>query len=448
MVATRSQACAPWARTLARLTGHVRCPGCGRAWAIADAIGDGAGAQPVHVPVDQDPDGGLQGVLFEMDPDGGTGDRRSGGVSAATVADAVAGFPPAPGRKLARMQVAARVLWRADGDAVDALTLVAGGEAAVAAGGSDGVRVRDLVSGAQAGPLLAGAAVAVASLARPDGNAVIAAAGDDGALRWWDAPTGRPLDGAEAAGATPVLSLAPVLMPALACAPGQIAGPLAGFRDGRTMLAAGDAAGVVRLWDPATRLPVTALFQRSGRSVVSMTAVTFVDHPPWRGTDLVAMYDDLLVDVWPTGSVRGSLSAMAPGVGKLAAVGHRHITGAGVSPRRLGHRQPVLLADRNGMVSMWETFGIRLSDPLPPDPAHREVTGIAVLPGTGDGIAVVTASHADGNLRIWDPRRGSTALLPLSIRPRCLLTAGDALIIGHEDGLLALSLTTSTPEGK
>ena len=448
MVATRSQACAPWARTLARLTGHVRCPGCGRAWAIADAIGDGAGAQPVHVPVDQDPDGGLQGVLFEMDPDGGTGDRRSGGVSAATVADAVAGFPPAPGRKLARMQVAARVLWRADGDAVDALTLVAGGEAAVAAGGSDGVRVRDLVSGAQAGPLLAGAAVAVASLARPDGNAVIAAAGDDGALRWWDAPTGRPLDGAEAAGATPVLSLAPVLMPALACAPGQIAGPLAGFRDGRTMLAAGDAAGVVRLWDPATRLPVTALFQRSGRSVVSMTAVTFVDHPPWRGTDLVAMYDDLLVDVWPTGSVRGSLSAMAPGVGKLAAAGHRHITGAGVSPRRLGHRQPVLLADRNGMVSMWETFGIRLSDPLPPDPAHREVTGIAVLPGTGDGIAVVTASHADGNLRIWDPRRGSTALLPLSIRPRCLLTAGDALIIGHEDGLLALSLTTSTPEGK
>lgn len=60
----------------------------------------------------------------------------------------------------------------------------------------------------------------------------------------------------------------------------------------------------------------------------------------------------------------------------------------------------------------------------------------------------MTASHADGNLRIWDPQRGSTALLPLSIRPRCLLTAGDALIIGHEDEILALSLTTSTAEGK
>ena len=53
---------------------------------------------------------------------------------------------------------------------------------------------------------------------------------------------------------------------------------------------------------------------------------------------------------------------------------------------------------------MWETFGIRLSDPLPRDPAHREVTGTAVLPGAGDGITVVTASRADSNLRIWDPR--------------------------------------------
>jgi hypothetical protein len=96
---------------------------------------------------------------------------------------------------------------------------------------------------------------------------------------------------------------------------------------------------------------------------------------------------------------------------------------------------------------MWETFGIRLSDPLPPDPAHREVTGIAVLPGTGDGITVVTASRADCNLRIWEPQHGSAALLPLSVRPRCLLNAGDALVIGHDNGLLTLSLTIGTVEG-
>jgi len=288
-----------------------------------------------------------------------------------------------------------------------------------------------MASGSRTGLLLASPAVAVASLTLPDGTAVIAAAGDDGSLRWWDAPACRPLDGAAAVGAAPVLSLASVLMPApvltSASAPGGLAGRLAGLRDGRTVLAAGDADGVVRLWDPVTRVPVTTLFQRPGRRVVAMTAVNLANHPPWRGTDLVAVYNDLLVDVWHSGSVNGTLSAMAPGAGKLAAVGHQRIIGAGVSPRRLGYRQPVLLADRNGTVSMWETFGTRLSDPLPPDPAHREITGTAILPGAGDGITVVTASRADRNLRIWEPQRGSAALLPLSIRPRCLLTAGDAL---------------------
>jgi hypothetical protein len=94
---------------------------------------------------------------------------------------------------------------------------------------------------------------------------------------------------------------------------------------------------------------------------------------------------------------------------KLAAVGHSHIIGAAASPRQLGYRQPVLLADRNGTVSMWETFGVRLSDPLPPDSVHREVIGIAVLPRTGDGIAVVqragqTATCGYGNRCAAAPR--------------------------------------------
>ena len=109
MVATRSEASAPWARTLARLAGHVRCPGCDRVWAIADAMGGGAGAEPVSVTDDQNPDGGLQGVLFQMEHDGGTAGPRSGRVWAAAVADEVAGFPPAPGRRLASARVASRV---------------------------------------------------------------------------------------------------------------------------------------------------------------------------------------------------------------------------------------------------------------------------------------------------------------------------------------------------
>ena len=446
MVATRSQASAPWARTLARLAGHVRCLDCGRVWAIADAMDDGGSARPVHVADEPGLDGGLQGVLFEMDQDDGAGDEGSGRIWPATVADGVAGFPPSPRRKLARAQVTARVLWRIDGEAVDGLTLVTGRQAAIAAGGSEGVRVRDLHDGSQAGPLLAGRVVAVTSLALADGNAIIAAAGDDGSLRWWDASTGRLISGAALAAAAPVLSLAPVLMPALPRATGEVATRLDSLRDGRTVLAAGDTAGVVSVWDPATRMPVAALFQRPRRRVVSMTAVNFVNHSPWRGTDLVALYDDLLVDVWQSGSAHSNLSTMAPGTDRLAAAGHGHITGAAVSPSRLGYRQPVLLADRNGTVSMWETFGTRLSDSLPPDPAHREVTGITVLPGTGDGITVVTASQADCNLRIWEPLRGSATLLPLGIRPRCLLNAGDALVIGHDNGLLSLSLAIGTPD--
>ena len=94
---------------------------------------------------------------------------------------------------------------------------------------------------------------------------------------------------------------------------------------------------------------------------------------------------------------------MAPG----AASSPQSATGASSAPAYhpddWGYRRPVLLADRNGTVSMWETFGIRVSDPLPRDPAHREVTGTVVLPGAGDGITVVTASRADSNLRIWEP---------------------------------------------
>lgn len=125
---------------------------------------------------------------------------------------------------------------------------------------------------------------------------------------------------------------------------------------------------------------------------------------------------------------------------KFLAVGHRHIIDVGVSPERLGHRRPVLLADRDGTVSMWETYGTRLGDPLPPDPAHDDVVGIAALPEAGGGIVVATVSRASRSLRVWQPLRGAAALVPLDVRPRCLLGAGDVLVIGHDDGLLAMSL--------
>ena len=436
MVSTRP-ASASWARTLARLTGHVRCLNCGRAWAIADAMHDGAGAEPTVIADARLPDGCVQDALFQVSQEDCAEDPGTGGVWPETVADRVAGFRPAPGRTLTRARLSARLLWSADEGAATALALVAGqNTAAVAAGGSAGVTLRHAASGAQAGPRLAAPARAIASVALPGGAAVIAAAGDDGSLRWRDAATGEPLDGTSGHGTAPALSLAPVMMPGRT---GMIPQALAGLR-GRTMLAVGDADGTVQLWDPVTRAPLSPLFRRPGRRVVSLTAVDFTNQPPWDGTDLIAVYGDLLVDVWESASVHGRLSAMAPDPAKLAAAGHQHVIAAAVSPRRLGYRRPVLLADRNGTVSMWETFGVRLADPLPPDPAHREVTAIAVLPGPGDGITVLTASHADSNLRAWQPLNGSAMLMPCNVRPCCLLTTSETLIIGHDHGLLALSL--------
>lgn len=107
MVATRSAA-APWARTLARLAGHVRCHGCDKVWAIADVLGmddDGYKAAPVDIT---------------------TAGPLSGDIWPEAIADAITGFLPSPRRTLAHADVSARVAWRVEGDPVDSVTVTAG----------------------------------------------------------------------------------------------------------------------------------------------------------------------------------------------------------------------------------------------------------------------------------------------------------------------------------
>jgi hypothetical protein len=102
---------------------------------------------------------------------------------------------------------------------------------------------------------------------------------------------------------------------------------------------------------------------------------------------------------WPPGT---HLVDNGADMRKLAAAGHWRLIDVAVSPRRLGHRKPVLLAVRNGTVSMWETFGIRLGDPFRPTRRPARLSGIVALPGPDYGITVVTASRAEPSLRIWD----------------------------------------------
>jgi hypothetical protein len=201
---------------------------------------------------------------------------------------------------------------------------------------------------------------------------------------------------------------------------------LAGLRDGRTVLAVGDSTGAVRLCHPSTRAPYGTLFERPGRTVVGMIFIQ-ADFPgAFLARDLVIVYGDLTVDVWSPNAVDGERSVMAPALDRLHANGHSRIVA--VCPGTDGPRT-ILLADRDGTVSMWVPFGVRLSDPLPPDPAHYDVVAIAASAGL-----VVTAGRASRNLRIWQPLSGRVSLVPLAFAPEWLTFRDTTLIAGHADG--------------
>jgi len=203
---------------------------------------------------------------------------------------------------------------------------------------------------------------------------------------------------------------------------------LAGLRHGRTLLAVGDANGAVRLCDPSTRTPYGTLFERPGRPVAGMI-FTQTD-----SRDLVVVYGDLTVDVWSPDAVDGERSTMAPPPDRLRANGHTRIVAVCPSTG-LGFRTPVLLADGDGTVSMWAPFGVRLTDPLPPDPAHYDVVAVAASAGL-----VVTAGRASRNLRIWQPSSGKSSLVALAFAPEWLTFTGAILITGNADGAVGFSV--------
>jgi len=199
---------------------------------------------------------------------------------------------------------------------------------------------------------------------------------------------------------------------------------LAKLWDGRTLLATGHADGTVHLRDPSSRSSVVELWRREGQPVTDMTF----------GENLVVVYGSLDVDVWSPIAVSGERSSMAPKPGHLHANGHRHLVAVCLAAD-LGYRKPILLADRNGTVSMWETFGVRLGDPLPPDPQHRDVFAIAASAGF-----VVTASLADANLRIWQPLSNICTLVPLQAAPQWLNFTGYTLTVGLITGPISFSV--------
>jgi hypothetical protein len=394
MVAAKGEV--EWARTLARLIGHFECGECGEVFALADAIGDEA-------------------VTGEAAPPGTVVTADANGFRLVAAPSIVDGSGVEP-------------VWRGDGGPVDAVALVAAD--VLASGGPDGTVTVWNHGGGLATRV--GAVTCLATLPLPDGSVVLAVGGASGAVDWWDPATGQPL-GEPENGAVPITAMAPIAMPDDRC--DRATGWLAELRDGRVLLATGDAEGAVRLWDPVSRQPLGQVYRREGRPVVALSVVDLRDLPHWDGGDLVALYGDRTVDIWSSAAVFGEPSTMAPAAEKLAAAGHEHLIAVAVAHRVEGHKFPVLLADRNGTVTRWETFGVRLGDPLPPDPAHDDVVGIATVGGL-----VVTASAANRNLRLWRPDTGGTRLVSLDVTPRCLLGYGSRVAVGHDKGVLSLAV--------
>jgi len=398
-----------WARTITRLAGHYRCVSCEDVYSIGDVIAEDGYAEPVG------PE-----ELDELD--------------FATVADAN-GFQPAPGGWPAPETLpAVSVRWSAPGGAVDTLAAVTLADArSVLCGlGPAGLRRFDLDTGEPlpgddaAPPVTGSAAVTLA-----DGRTLVVAGGDG--LHRWDAATGRPLEARPADVA--IRAVAPVVVPR----PAHGRHPedpawLAGLRDGRTVLVTGHADGSVQLRDPATAEPLGELYRTDEPPVHALISVPDESF----GDQVVTLSGDLTVDVWSSAAVTGRRSSMAPPAAKLAAIGHRSLAAVAGGPR-----SPLLLADRDGRVSVWETFGVRLGDALPPDPAHRDVVGVAGLTTVDGTLVVATASATDPGLRLWTPSTGGVALVPLAAAPRTLWGAGTLLVVGTDTGVVAFDLLGS-----
>jgi WD40 repeat protein len=413
---------APWARTIARLAGHFQCDQCDEVWNLADVLGDGnSDAEPLDIST----------------------------LDAATVADG-AGFKPAPGPRVAS-DLTVEQVWRGGEDhgPVDAMTIVtlADGRTVLVAGGPDGsIRRYDPATGTPQGDQIAGRVGPVSSLAAatlPDGQTLLAAAGDAGALDWWDVATGRPLGDPVSADAAGVVTMTMLVMPAENSPLGNTTGSwLAPLRDGRTVLVTGSADGTVRLWDPVGRTVLGELFGRAGQPVTGMTVVSASDEAPASGPSLVTAYGDRTVDVWSSAAVTGERSTMAPAEEKLAAAGHEQVAMVAAAPGSMGSRSPILLGDRNGAVSLWETFGVRLTDPLRPEGDHENVAMAALaLPDGRLVAATASAATAGGaSLRLWDLTTGGVQVTPLDVVPRCLTAIGSQLAVGHDTGVLMVSI--------
>ncbi|MEU2771372.1 hypothetical protein ABZ646_00220 [Streptomyces sp. NPDC007162] len=410
------------ARELMQLTGYFSCWDCERTWTIADGLAENPdGARPQNHP---------------------SAERTA----ADRPAPAAGSVRDAPTREVpARLRRDGRALVTADGTVWGHLTEFsdsAPDPVAVSIGGVD----------------------ALAAVSRPGRPALVAGAGDRGAVCLWDPADGRLVHGPLPGCPDRVRSLAALPLP-----------------DGRVLLAAGSETGTIVLWDPGTGQPVLEPVRSTPGEVVGMCAATVPDGR----TLLVTATSRGAVRSWDpvTGEAVGSLNPYGSPIRSITAVpisaGHTLVvaadTGGGVhvwdpavgdpwergaavqlSGRALGgvvHRVAAVAAvpapdrtllataDDQGVVRLWDlATGEPAGDALP---ASTGTAGLPVVTATTlpDGRRVLAVGSSLGRLRIWEPETGTVQHIALDLAPTCLATAGPGLIVGHARGAVGLPLT-------
>ncbi|MCD9879926.1 WD40 repeat domain-containing protein [Streptomyces guryensis] len=257
----------------------------------------------------------------------------------------------------------------------------------------------DLRTGESAGRLHTGdtdVLTAMAAAPLPDGRTVLVTGHRSGALRSWDVATGGPVGSLLPGRTSAIRTMVPIASPdgRILMATGSHSGiirlrdpetcetasdvfnrpdrpPLALARvqmlDGRTLLASSEAtparggSRAVRLWDPATGLPVGAPFEHH-RYVTHLAAMTLADE---RTLLAVRDFDDS-IRVWDADSRRlvGELTG-----GPMAAI----------APSG-GH--PLLAVARRGAVELWDPLTCRW---VGSRVVERPVT---VLAGVGSNLII------------------------------------------------------------
>jgi WD40 repeat protein len=310
--------------------------------------------------------------------------------------------------------------------AVKCVAFGPGTNPALLAAGSDDqtVRLWDLAAGEPAGPPLMGhtgrvdwgwqqldqdgnpvgpihhppGAVNSVAFSTASGTALLASAGADGTVRLWHPASGEPVGPPLSEGAQQVRSVAfgtgPEGQQLLAAGGDDSGGQLCTGPEGPRGLSAGGDDSVVRLWDPASGMPVGPPLSDPG-SMYGVRSVAFGTDAGGRNL-LASAGEDAVVRLWDpaTGEPAGP-----PLTGHTEAVNT-----VAFGPRSYGR---VLLASGSddGTVRLWDPAVASHTAP----PLSRQAAFVcSVAFGTGtDGRLLVASADLNGGVQLWDAVRGA-----------------------------------------